>query len=109
MFNLSKNLIGVEKRKDGTLLYQGRGVLAFLGKKKSIYVINKRTYNFLKLFVIVQLFTIIPFLAWHKANYSPLRFTDFCLLLIGAFTLAEIEWRLIDNFVANRSKKIDEK
>lgn len=45
MFNLSKYCTGVEKRKDGTLLYRGRGVFALLGQKKSVYVITNKTYN----------------------------------------------------------------
>ena len=109
MFNLPKYWTGVEKRKDGTLLYRGRGVLALLGQKKGIYVITNKTYNFLKLFVIIQLVIIIPFLAWHKANYSPFGFTDCCLGLIGGFTVAEIVWKLTDNFVKKRALKIYEK
>ena len=52
MFNLPKYWTGVEKRKDGALLYRGRVWLSFFGKKKSTYVINKRTYYFIISYIL---------------------------------------------------------
>ena len=58
MFNLPKYWTGVEKRKDGTLLYQGRGILSFFQNAKPTYEIDSCTYNYLIMSVIIELFLL---------------------------------------------------
>jgi hypothetical protein len=107
MFNLSKYLTGVEKGKDGTLLYRGRVWLSFFDKKKSTYVINKRTYYYLKTFVFIGILIVVPFFAWLKVNYTP-SITTLVFILFGGFIMGEIGTRLTDNFVKKRALKIYE-
>ena len=107
MFNLPKYWTGVEKRKDGALLYRGRVWLSFFGKKKDTYVINKRTYYYLKTFVFIGILIVVPFFAWLKVNYTP-SITTLVFILFGGFIMGEIGTRLTDNFVKKRALKIYE-
>lgn len=103
MFNLPKYWTGVEKKKDGSLVYYSMGVLAFIGKKKCSYVITSNTHNLIKVFLIIQIIILIPFLAWHKSTYYPFGLIHCCIFLtVGLFT-NEIIWKLIDNFVKKRA------
>lgn len=103
MFNLPKKLTGVERKKNGTLLYQGTTILPFFCAKTSIYKINKSTYNCLKLVAVVQIICLILFFSWLKNIHSPLSFNSELFLLIGCLSVAEIGQRLIDNFVKKRA------
>ena len=66
MFNLSKNWTGVERKKDGTLLYQGKGFLSLLGQRKDVYVIEESTNNYLRLFILIQIILTVPILVYLK-------------------------------------------
>jgi hypothetical protein len=102
VFNFPKYWTGVKKKKDGTLLYQGRGVLSFFGKKKSIYVIDESTHYYLKIFVFIGILIVIPFFAWLKANYT-FSITTLMFILFTGFIIEELVWRLIDFFVKKRA------
>lgn len=103
MINLSKKFTRVEKKKDGTLLYHCTGVFSFFGKQTEVYVIDHRTHFYLKIFLFIGILIIVPFFVWLKVNHPNLNFTNSCILLISAFTLAKIECELTNNFVKKRA------
>ena len=98
MFYLSKYCTGVEK-KDGTLLYQGRGFI-------SIFHNRNKTYNYLTMFVITQIFVLMPFFIWFKKNIPYLGYLEIILIFLFCVVLDSLWWKFANNFVKKRAIKV---
>ena len=108
MFYLSKYCTGVEK-KDGTLLYQGRGFISIFHNRNKTYKIDNKTYNYLTMFVITQIFVLMPFFIWFKVQSPYLDFTTVILIFFIGIVLDSLWWKFANEFVKKSAiKKYEE-
>jgi len=102
MFNLSKNLIGVERKPDGSLIYQGRGFYRLLCKKSRPCLINQLTYSLLKRFAIVEVLLAILLIIYLKS--SPFNWLKLFILLCLSLIIDSFNWYLKSKIVQHQEK-----